>query len=523
MGNPYYTPPPDPIAPIMKQATSLLQFKQNRDAEKLKLAQDQKYKEADLSIKYQNMLTNMDDSARQQQTHQLDVRKQQQAENETAQHLRPYRPTWHNQRMVRLKKALSPEVANTLKPLTDTLENLAGEGKSFMDVYRDVRPAMKYHAKQILPKMKTMMERKMEDPNWASSVAGQNFMRLYDELATNPEGVADQMFGATLDSYKQEQTKRQLDMAQKSAELIKTIRTDPSAKFKIVQEIAAVEQAPNDSPLAKYKPYLPMLKKAVSDAEQWGDVYTGEYGNKLQRNVDTNQVRTVEKVPTGALISQGSDGALEVQTGVPMAGSGSPQALARKTIGNLEESIMNGNQMYSQIALMEDTFNRTLYEIPHRISVAISKGKDWVGMSSPEDREKINEFTDHIAVVGKNFAEQIRIYAGTAATKAEMANQLPWLLKAGKNIFDGDTPQVAIRKLAQMKEFVRKTIARNTYVRRNGFARIEEVPLGSINTIINDRAAELEAKLKESGLFSDQQQLEAEVQKQITRIFGLEF
>jgi hypothetical protein len=267
MGNPYYTPPPDPVAPLMKQAATLMQFKQDRDYKQAKLAEDRKYHQDDLQLRYNKHLLDMGKDQHDQQQLAFDKTKNRQEQAQLPQHKKMYTDSWHNQRLIRLKKIGGPEMVAALKPVTDGIEGIAKQNKSFLEVYRDVRPAMGYYAKQALPKMKSLMEKKLEDPNWMTSVAGREFMQLFDEFSRNPEAVADKMFGATVQSYQAEQQEEQMKRLKLTGEVVKSLRADPTNEMRLLKEYDSIMKLPNNHPMASLKPRAHLLLSAIKQAK----------------------------------------------------------------------------------------------------------------------------------------------------------------------------------------------------------------------------------------------------------------
>lgn len=379
-----------------------------------------------------------------QQASEAALMNAQTARAELPDHKKPFAPS----KVVKTRAMFQQQFGNDAKNFEGVFaffDKIASNGGSNAEALDDAMDNWRFIQAEFVNGYQKTIDRRIKDnPNWINSPEGRDMLAQLDLVKGDPSGekfLAGKMFRTTANSIMREDLLMQAELAK-------------------------------------------------ARVDQWGALETDQYGNTIQRNQTTGEVRKVSSPQRGMMIET-KDGT-RIMTGVDTAKP--PAQLTTSTRGKVEQETIGYNKIMGQIDEIKRTVNPKVLEIPTRIGGTWAAMKDKFGLASEEEKQLLQQFTQARAAAGQLFAEQMKELSGVAVTPQEAKRQEVWIPKAGSGIFDGDSPEQFMTKVGRMEQFFKGAIARLNYVRANGLTSIEDVPMDSMPSIINRRGKQLEAQ-----------------------------
>lgn len=202
-----------------------------------------------------------------------------------------------------------------------------------------------------------------------------------------------------------------------------------------------------------------------------------------------------------------------------------------KMLGNLPGMLTQGAQTKVQEdALSMTAQNAQMQDILHRLDPAFqtfaTKGAQWWNTTKeklganlkPEEKAKLQEFTQYRAAAGQYFADRLKAMSGSAVTAQEMTRQEAYLPNPGDSVFNGDSPTEFKSKAERMATFMTNATARLHYIQTKGLS-IKDVPLDDMPRVIRERGAALAKDFEAQGIKGDA--LKVAVKQRLANDFGL--
>ena len=216
----------------------------------------------------------------------------------------------------------------------------------------------------------------------------------------------------------------------------------------------------------------------------------------------------------------------------------SQSGLSKSAQNEVEKSLIDAGNTLMSMSEMEKSFLPKWQEGPERAMQWWNDKKSWAGFQlNPGDEQDLSDFTKYRADVGHFYSTKLKEMSGGAVTPGEAERAMSWIPNAGTGVFDGDSPIKLQSKMRRMKEFTQKAVARLNYLRRNGFSvrngmvvdqsgkqtgpLDQSFPIEKVGDLINKRAGELEAQIKQSNPEAPQEQVTQTVLKRLAQEFGL--
>jgi hypothetical protein len=199
-----------------------------------------------------------------------------------------------------------------------------------------------------------------------------------------------------------------------------------------------------------------------------------------------------------------------VQMGGP-AGGGS---LAKPTLNNLEETIVNAQAGLDRLRQVGRDFDPSFLKLQNQLGANVAKWKDKIGAASPEDREKIKEYETFRSGVLNNLNLYIKEITGAAMSQQEAVR----IIAAMPSMDDGPTQFRS--KYDRVVEGLSRALARAYYTRQNGLS-MDAVPIEQMDKIIDDYGGKIEKQIKAQNPDMDQAEVERLAMDQVRRAFGM--
>ncbi len=251
------------------------------------------------------------------------------------------------------------------------------------------------------------------------------------------------------------------------------------------------------------------------------DEEAAQYGRVGQINTETGQY----KAGPGGGMSITSDG----QGGFSVTTGGAPEAFGTKAGNDLDAAQIDSASALGRLARINELYKPEYQEVFTRAGNAIARGKDKLGMASPEEQQAVAEFAKYKAAAMNDMNLTIKELAGAAVSASEEGRLYAARPNAGTGVFDGDSPAQFKAKLDEVTRATRLALARAQWWKQQGnagkiVANGELAPgvpaLTQMPRIIHERETEIRAALREQG-FTDEASIREQVRAQLNAEFGL--
>ena len=242
-----------------------------------------------------------------------------------------------------------------------------------------------------------------------------------------------------------------------------------------------------------------------------GDPHRAMYQQKLSK----------EMAETGMSISVDKDGNVQVLTN---ADQSKPQGegLQKTVAAKVQTDVLDLNNQLGRILQIEKEFKPEYQKLENRLGFATTAWGEKLGMdTSPEDEAALKDFSEYKRKAISNINQYIKYITGAQMSESEAQRVLKGMPNPGFGIFDGDSQTEFKSKMRGVTSELKRAVMRANYVNRNGLKSFEEIPLGSVDGLIEKRGTELEAELKAKGLKGNE--LKSKIKEQLKDEFGMVF
>ncbi len=196
--------------------------------------------------------------------------------------------------------------------------------------------------------------------------------------------------------------------------------------------------------------------------------------------------------------------------------------LQPQTAKILEEDMIKSGAIAAQLSDIKKAMKPEYLTYGTQGNMAINAIKEKLdqGSVTPEEKQKLADYTEFRANAGQMFSNILKDLSGVAINPAEMTRAEKWIPSPAN-----DSPTEFAAKSKRMIDFTNKSLARQAYIRNNGFtinpnSSIDRVlPLESMPAIMNKRGDAIEKELAATGLKG--KELKAAVHEKFVNEFGL--
>ncbi len=460
MANPYYTPPRNTTSPLVQgvgtgaKLVDMYQQSKNQRGKLDLMRQQHELSQRKFGAQQDQFSQTMDykNRALEQGDRQLDI-----AEKKTPAHLQDFDPG----RVKILRTAMRLGKAEKLfEPVLNDMETLAKNPKvKAVDAYRFLtRPDyLKMKQGEVLENASKELEKAVNDGDTMRAQQVKEFM----EQAGDLEWVQGRMNN-----------------------LFRNTR----------QSLAAVEQAQQ-------------IEAMKAMPEQFGPRVTDQYGNVLQQNRTTNEWEKVTGPPSGMALDVGEDGTVKFRQGV-----GAGANLERGTKKGLEERVVNAQEGIARLQEIAQSYQPGFQQINTRVKNAWTGLKDklegspledWVGKATPEEKQKLEEFSEFKRDALSNINLYIKEITGAQMSEREANRIRKAMPDPGEGLFDGDSPSEFEAKWSRTMRSLKLANARYIYYLKTAPERLESGEVMSLDRFKN-RLEDREEELREAGLANEE-------------------
>lgn len=196
--------------------------------------------------------------------------------------------------------------------------------------------------------------------------------------------------------------------------------------------------------------------------------------------------------------------------------------LQPQTAKTLEEDMIKSGAIGSQLSDIKKAMKPEYLTYGTQGNMAINAIKEKIdqGSITPEEKQKLTDYTEFRANAGQMFSNILKDLSGVAINPAEMTRAEKWIPSPAS-----DSPTEFAAKSKRMMDFANKSLARQAYIRNNGFtiklnSSIDRtLPLDSMPAIMNKRGDAIEKELAATGLKGSE--LKSAVHEKFVNEFGL--
>ncbi len=215
----------------------------------------------------------------------------------------------------------------------------------------------------------------------------------------------------------------------------------------------------------------------------------------------------------GISLEVGPEGGVKFSTGGKVPGMGTaPSNKVQQDLLAATAGLMRMNQIYDRFDPAFATYGGQFEGLKSRI-------KEKAGYQlQPQEQEFLGKFSAYRAEAGQMLADTLKELSGAAVTPQEAERQKVWMINPGEGLFDGDSPTQVRAKIDRFRQFQKRAIARLNYINKHGLS-LKNVPLESMEGIINRRAQALEKQMQKRGM--DPETIPNAVRQQLAEEFGL--
>ena len=226
----------------------------------------------------------------------------------------------------------------------------------------------------------------------------------------------------------------------------------------------------------------------------------------------------------GLSVKTNTDGTMSLE----MGGSGGG---GFGTSGNtqLDKGAIDTAEQIDRLNRTAQLYDETYQQIPTRLNDAFLRGKDKLGVASPEEQQEVARFATFKTAALKDLNRTIKALAGAAVSQQEMGRIAGEMPNAGSSIFDGDSPAEFGAKLAEASRSAKLSLVRLNYWKSQGNTGpiiqggnlVDSAPqLDEIPGIMRQRELEITQQVQAAG-YTDDAAIRAQVRAAMQQEFGL--
>lgn len=244
------------------------------------------------------------------------------------------------------------------------------------------------------------------------------------------------------------------------------------------------------------------VDEAGAVGDQYGPRTTDQYGNILQQNITTGEWEKISSPNRSTVIRQTPDGGFEVIQGA----TGSD--MQRGTRKGLEERAVNAQEGIARLQEIAQSYQPEFQQIDTRVKNAWTGLKDklegspledWVGKATPEEKGKLEEFSEFKRDALSNINLYIKEITGAQMSEKEAKRIRQALPDPGEGILDGNSPTEFEAKWNRTMRSLKLANARYIYYLKTSPEKLESGEVMSLDRFKN-RLEDREEELREAGL-----------------------
>jgi hypothetical protein len=214
---------------------------------------------------------------------------------------------------------------------------------------------------------------------------------------------------------------------------------------------------------------------------------------------------------SGESIEVGPDGTVRIVRGTG-AGKGK---LGRRATGDLESKTIDASSLLFRAKEIENSFNPKFLEYGTQFKQAGLGLAEKAGMKlTPEQKQQKEEFITFKQTTFDNLNRFLNEISGAAVNEHEMKR-----LRHSMPIMN-DSPTEFNKKLKNTMKMARHSIARYTYIKKNGF-KLSDISLDEVPSLMKERGLEIANTLRANNPGFDKEKIMKEAQKLLADEFGL--
>lgn len=221
--------------------------------------------------------------------------------------------------------------------------------------------------------------------------------------------------------------------------------------------------------------------------------------------------------PTSGLkLKTNPDGSVELVQGAG-AGLPEPNSIAKPVQGDIDAALLNTSQRMDRIGLVMAQFDPKFLELPTQIGNWAKAGAEKIGIPlSEQSKAALTSYTQFRSDAANELTQTLKAMSGAAVTPQEAER----LLKAIGDV-DNDSPTQFKAKMDATVRSLSLAKARLNHIKANGIGEkgLTEIPLSSMQSIINKRGDELARQYQEQG--KPPAEAKVLVQRQLRQEYGI--
>jgi hypothetical protein len=255
----------------------------------------------------------------------------------------------------------------------------------------------------------------------------------------------------------------------------------------------------------------------TSPVQKISDVTTTD-PNLIQAQTAQNQASPAQKSPQEILASRSPAERMQffltykkdsAKAAEMLEKWANPQTMSKPAQHDIDKAEIGFTNLLGAFNEMQRLYDPKYLQGSPKINCAINNIRDkwtpdtWSKMKlTPQEQSDLRNYEQFAATSMNNLNTRLKELSGTAVTESEMNRILRELPSPGTGPFSGDGPTAFKAKLDQGMRLAKMGIARQRYLRANGFSgdltsAARTVPLDDMPKIIDRRGAEILQKMRE--------------------------
>lgn len=209
-----------------------------------------------------------------------------------------------------------------------------------------------------------------------------------------------------------------------------------------------------------------------------------------------------------------------------IAESGNQDKLGKGAADDNDKRELEAIESYGRVKNIRASFDPSYLQWGTQANMAALSVAAKAGKLKPVDEAKLYKFATFRRDAAENANLAIKANSGATVTPQELARNNVVLPNAGTGIFDGDDYVTFKSKMDRAEEVIALGVARSRYLRQNGFkGSLDEaaakVPVERMRDLINQRAAGIEAELRQANPQMPKRIIDREVDLRVKKEFGI--
>ncbi len=197
----------------------------------------------------------------------------------------------------------------------------------------------------------------------------------------------------------------------------------------------------------------------------------------------------------------------------------------RTTKSKTQNTLIEANETYANLKSTINKYDDSFLMGKDKIGFAMDAFKEkWeIGSVSEDEKQKLSDYSTFKQESISTLNDYIKQITGAAMSAEEAKRLMKGMPNPGVGLFDGDSPTQFKSKMNGVMQKIDRTIARSNYVLRHGLKSFEDVPLGSMDRIIDSRGEQIEKELKTQYPDMDEAEIIKMTSETLSKEFGIRF